>query len=112
MPHLRQYSGGHVQSGEELVAQWEKRPFPTTWEDFEAAVIEFVVMAWPNWSCPHCKHRFWNVLEPVKLESSVAWPIKEGSTYGTYPVVPVACTWCHQVTPILLLSIFDAPPAP
>jgi hypothetical protein len=111
MPHLQQYSAAHIQLGEKLLPEWTKRPFPSSWEAFEATVIEWVELVWPDWSCPHCDHKFWQVLEAVKLESASAWPIGEGSSFGSYPVVPISCVWCRQLTPILLYSIFEPPPA-
>lgn len=110
MPHFREYKGAHLQIGEMLIPDWTKRPFPTSWDEFEAAVIDWVNLVWPEWSCPHCKHRFWSVLEAVRLDSAVAWPIKDDSSHGAYPVVPVACSWCGQTTPILLLRIFEGVP--
>jgi hypothetical protein len=109
MPHFRQFSVAHVQLGEKLLPEWTKRPFPSSWEEFEAVLIEWVELVWPDWECPHCGHKFWQALEAVRLESAVAWPIKADSNYGAYPVVPVACTWCQQATPILLFSIFEPP---
>jgi hypothetical protein len=110
MPHFRRYSADHVQRGELLFPEWTRRPFPSSWETFEATVIEWLELVWPDWKCPHCGHQFWYVLEPVRLDSALAWPIAGGSTYGVYPVAPVACSWCKQVTPILLLPIFEPPP--
>jgi hypothetical protein len=107
MPHLRRYSTVHLQLGEKLTPEWTRRPFPRRWEEFEAIVTEWLELVWPDWKCPHCGHQFWQVLEAVRLDSATQWPIADGSSFGAYPIVPVACVWCGQVTPILLFSIFE-----
>jgi hypothetical protein len=110
VPYFRRYSVPHLQLGEDLSPEWTKRPFPSSWDEFEATVVEWLELVWPDWKCPHCGHQFWQVLEAVRLDSAMSWPIAEGSSYGAYPVVPVACSWCRQVTPVLLFSIFESPP--
>lgn len=110
MPHFERFSTANLKRGEQLFPDWTKRPFPSSWGEFEATVIEWLELAWPDWKCPHCSHEFWQVLEAVRLDSAVSWPIAESSSFGSYPIVPVACTWCKQVTPVLLFSIFESPP--
>jgi hypothetical protein len=108
VPHFKAFSAADIQAGEHLDPGWTLLPFPRNWDELEGGVNKYLDAVWPDWRCPHCKHRFWAVLEPVRLESATAWPIKANSNYGAYPVVPVVCTWCKQVTPILLFSIFEA----
>jgi len=110
VPSFREFSAAHIQIGERLFPEWTRRPFPRSWEEFEATVNEWLQIAWgADWRCPHCSHRFWIVLEAVRWDSAVAWPIGENSSYGVYPIVPVTCAWCRQITPVLLSAIFEKP---
>jgi len=110
MPDYREFSPADMQRGEQLRPEWTKLPFPQSWKELEVGVNQWLQVVWgPDWKCPHCGHRFWFVLEGVAFGSAQAWPIPDTSSLGSYPVVPVACAWCRQATPILLLSIFESP---
>jgi len=111
VPDYRRYSKIPLEEGESLSAPgWTKLPFPKSWDELDAGVVQWLEMVWgPEWRCPHCKHRFWSVLEAVRLDSASAWPVAEDSFLGVYPVVPVVCAWCRQITPVLLFTIFERP---
>lgn len=111
MPDYIEFSADDLERGERLAVEWTKLPFPQSWEELEAGVNQWLRLVWgPDWRCPHCHHRFWSVYEPIRLSSAPAWPIAEDSSYGVYPAIPVACAWCRQAYPVLLLSIFEPPP--
>ena len=111
MPNFRQYGSADVSAGEALIPEWTKLPPPRTWEELENGVNSWLDLVWgPEWRCPYCRHRFWSVLEPVKLEAAPAWPIAATSNYGSYPTVPVSCIFCRQTTPVLLSAIFESAP--
>lgn len=94
-----------------VVTDWTKLPFPESWKEFEEGVDRWLNTTWgPDWRCPHCGNRFWILAEPVALEAASAWPGIRGENRGFYPTVPIACSRCNQVTPVLLTRIFERPP--
>lgn len=93
-----------------VVDGWTKLPYPESWAELEAGVSSWLDQAWgPEWRCPHCRNGFWGLLEAVRLQSA-PWPIEDTSSYGSYPAIPVFCTRCRTIFPVVLFAIFDKPP--
>jgi hypothetical protein len=93
-----------------VITDWEKLPYPQTWADLEAGVDVWLDKVWgADWQCPHCHNRYWGLLEAVGLDSA-PWPIEDSSSYGSYPAIPVFCTRCRSIFPVVLFAIFEKPP--
>lgn len=100
--------------GDAILWDWEKRPFPRTLAEFEKGVNEWLAEAWgADWCCPHCKNRWWFVLEAVNLSGAASWPVGDGSSAtGSYTVVPIACSRCRWLALVSVKAIFEEPPPP
>jgi hypothetical protein len=112
MPDLNAASAEDLSGA--FLFEWVKRPFPKTLEEYESGVNEWLAEAWgPDWHCPHCRNRWWFILEAVNLPGARRWPVAENSfATGSYTAVPVQCTKCRWVVLILARPIFEDPPEP
>jgi len=89
---------------------WTPLPFPQTWDELHAGVLAWLDKAWgPDWHCPHCGNGRWIIAEAAILDSARRWPIAEGSSFGVYPAIPVACSRCRDMSLIHAFSIFERP---
>jgi hypothetical protein len=112
MPGVERYVEEHREDDDPIIIPgWTRLPFPQSGEELKRGVDRWLDVAWgPNWRCPHCRNRFWMVLEPIRLAGASAWPGMDGPSLGAYPAVPVVCARCTQITPVLLVRIFAPPP--